>query len=533
MTRLTDTSKRKADSENELSLVEFVDLIFEELGDKWKFKRARTIDYSSVLCSIYWQETIIPCVTELYDMAQSDSTLFEFFVAFLSQFDIGRDSSSKDFGTIHIFYSLKNLKTWQSKIILSRIEGVSEQDVSKLQRLLEDNNPENFRKVLRSMKNFHSIIDYCSVLSRVDSLSLIYASIIKHHDTGSLGKLFLLIEQYTHYFYFSYYDNNRLCDGIIYDFLCILNRTRNCKYGDKFCEVTKYIGEFFITGLILFYCMYKSQMPIEVRDVLSDIVLSEYGNNLDLLYPKFNKCNTDEEKSAFLKEVGGDMETKFYRFLYKYMDQELAAQNIPLMTELSTAIVEHPFINPFLLETNQPVLSKSEEATAPISNDHNLAVNHSGLSPDGKKWKLQKYLRREIDINTANRCVGLKQSIVDMGDGKLTKFIKGIAEMGFFDGTTDNMNAFAYILTGRSFRNKTGTVEWRKDYKKVGDNEGLYILLWMSLRMFEDAPYGQKYTQLFDALGIANNFKNPSASAEHSCIEGFRNLVKDCFNMDA
>ena len=120
-----------------------------------------------------------------------------------------------------------------------------------------------------------------------------------------------------------------------------------------------------------------------------------------------------------------------------------------------------------------------------------------------------------------------------MGDGKLTKFIKGIAEMGFFDGTTDNMNAFAYILTGRPFRNKTGTVEWRKDYKKVGDNEGLYILLWMSLRMFEDAPYGQKYTQLFDALGIANNFKNPSGSAEHPCIEGFRKLVKECFNMDA
>ena len=531
MTRLTDTSKRKVDSEDGLSLVEFVDLIFNELANKWKFKRARTIDYSSVLCSVYWQEKIIPCVTELNDMAQTDSTLFEFLVAFLSQFDIGKDSS-KDFGTLQIFYSLKSLKTWQSKIILSRIEGVSEQDVSKLQRLLEDNDFENFRKVLLSMKKFHSIIDCCGVLSRFNSLRSIYASIIKHHDTDSLGKLFLLIEQYIQYFSFSYDDSNRLCDGIIYDILCILDKTRRRKYGDDFCEVAMYIGECCISGLILFYCIYKNQMPIGIRDVFTDIVLCDYCNDLDLLYTEFNKCNTDEKKIAFLKAVGNDMETKFYRFLYKYMDPELA-QRILLMQELSTAIVEHPFIEPLLLETNQPVLSKSEEATAPISNDHNLAVNHSGLSPDGKKWKLQKYLRREIDINTANHCVGLKQSIVDMGDGKLTKFIKGIAEMGFFDGTTDNMNAFAYILTGRPFRNKTGTVEWRKDYKKVGDNEGLYILLWMSLRMFEDAPYGQKYTQLFDALGIANNFKNPSASAEHPCIEGFRKLVKECFNMDA
>ena len=532
MTRQTAyTSKRKADSENELSLVEFVDLIFEELGDKWKFKRARTIDYSSVMCSVYWRETIIPCVTELNEMAQTDSTIFEFLVAFLSQFDIGKDSS-KDFGTIQMFYSLKSLKTWQSKIILSRIEGVSEQDVSQLQCLLEDNNPEDFVKVLRSKNNFHSIIERCSVLCRFNSLRLIYASITKNPDTDSLGKLFLLIEEYIRYFSFQYDHSNRLCDGIIYDLLCILDKTRRRKYSDDFCEVARYIGECCISGLILFYCIYKNQMPISVRDVFTNIVLGDYSNDLNLLYPKFNKCNTNEKKIAFLKAVGNDMETKFYRFLYKFMDPELA-QRIPLMQELSTAIVEHPFIEPFLLETNQPVLSKSEEATAPFSTDHNLAVNHSGLSPDGKKWKLQKYLRREIDINTANRCVGLKQSIVDMGDGKLTKFIKGIAEMGFFDGTTENMNAFAYILTGRSFRNKTGTVEWRKDYKKVGDNEGLYILLWMSLRMFEDAPHGQKYTQLFDALGIANNFKNPSASAEHSCIEGFRNLVKECFNMDA
>ena len=83
MTRQTAyTSKRKADSENELSLIEFVDLVFEELGDKWKFKRARTIDYSADLCSVYWRETIIPCVTELNEMAKNDSTIFEFFVVF-------------------------------------------------------------------------------------------------------------------------------------------------------------------------------------------------------------------------------------------------------------------------------------------------------------------------------------------------------------------------------------------------------------------------------------------------------------------
>ena len=532
MTRQTAyTSKRKADSENELSLIEFVDLVFEELGDKWKFKRARTIDYSAVLCSVYWRETIIPCVTELNEMAKNDSTIFEFFVVFLSQFDFGKESSI-DFGTLQIFFSLKSLKAWQSKIILSHIEGVSEQDISQLQRLLEENNPEGFRKVLRGIRNYHSIVDSCSVILRHNSLRLIYAYTIKNHDADSLGKLFLLIEQYIQHFSFLYGQSNRLCDGIIYDFLCILNRTRNRKYGDDFCELVKFIGECCITGLILMYCLYKNQMPIGVRDVLSDVVLSDYGNNLDLLYSKFIRCNTDEKKSAFLKKVVSNMETKFYRCLYKYLDQELA-QTIPLMQELSTAVVEHPFINPFLLGTIQPVLSKSEEATAPISSDHNLAVNHSGLSPDGKKWKLQKYLKREIDINTANHCVGLKQSIVDMGDGKLTRFIKGIAEMGFFDGTADSMNAFAYILTGRSFRNKTGAVEWRKDYKKVGDNEGLYILSWMSYHMFDETPYGEKYTQLFNALGVNNPFKNPSASADHPCIEGFRKLVKECFNMDA
>lgn len=362
MTRQTAyTSKRKADSENELSLVEFVNLIFEELGDKWKFKHARTIDYSFVMCSIYWKETIIPCVTELNEMAQTDSTLFEFFVVFLSQFDIGKDSS-KDFGTLQIFYSLKSLKAWQSKIILSHIEGISEQDVSQLQHLLEDNNPEDFTKVLRRTKNFNSIVDCCSVLGRFNSLRVIYASIIKNPDTDSLGKLSLLFEEYIRYFSLLYNQSNRLCDGIIYDFLCILNQTRNRKYGDDFCEVAQYIGECCITGLILLYCMYKNQMPTDVRDLLSNIVLDDYCNDLNSLYSKYNKCNSNEEKTAFLKKVGGDLKTEFYSFLYKYLNHELA-QTIPLMQELSTAVVEHPFINTFLSGTNQPVLSTSEEAT--------------------------------------------------------------------------------------------------------------------------------------------------------------------------
>ena len=136
-----DTFERETVSNDMLTLVEFVDLVFEELDDKWKYKRAHTIDYTAVLCSVYWQETIIPCVIKLYEMAQDNSTVFEFFMVFLSQFDIGKNSS-KDIGTQQIFYCLRNLKAWQSKTILSHIEGASEQDVNHLQHLLEDNNME-------------------------------------------------------------------------------------------------------------------------------------------------------------------------------------------------------------------------------------------------------------------------------------------------------------------------------------------------------------------------------------------------------
>lgn len=154
------------------------------------------------------------------------------------------------------------------------------------------------------------------------------------------------------------------------------------------------------------------------------------------------------------------------------------------------------------------------------------------------RWRLQKYLIRDVEPNLPNEpkkhCEGLKDSIVQRGDGDLTKFIRGIAKMGYIDDNPTTKNSFAYALTGRGgFKTRIIKVHWYHNEAKKGPSESVKVLLYISKYMFKNTG-GVTYTQLFDVLDAGTNpcikeGADQSSSYADTVSPDFKVFYESCF----
>lgn len=152
-----------------------------------------------------------------------------------------------------------------------------------------------------------------------------------------------------------------------------------------------------------------------------------------------------------------------------------------------------------------------------------------------KRWRLQRYLSRQVECgkDSLKHCQGIRENIINKGDDKLTKFIQGIAKMGYIDNDPITKNSFAYALTGRGgFKTKIIKVRWHHTKAKKSLSESVRVLLYISSKMFLTKK--ETYTQLFEVLDAGPNpcikdGKDQSSSYSESVSEEFKKFFESCF----
>lgn len=301
-------------------LSEFVGSVFSELSSQHNEWNGYSEGVYYCVDNIdSWKNTLIPFATRLYKLTQTDDIIYWWLLQLMSQVDICKDRK-EDFRKKDVFDVLSQLNLRHRAIIL---ENTVQNHAEELQKALDENAIDAFRSMLPIIDDDETIYKIGRVLKRAIDVRDIYERTMTHTEGDALGILFVLFRRYYYYFSDAYKENHRACDGMAKNVFLSLYQTQYRNNKISFCDIADNIGNLWVSSLIIANHNHNTQMPLSVRELLSDVLLShntsdKYGE----LYDELDKYDTDEQKEALIEEYGGWLKLERYGFIYRFLEEE-------------------------------------------------------------------------------------------------------------------------------------------------------------------------------------------------------------------
>lgn len=297
----------------------FVDSVFSELSshtNEWNVYLEGYGYFDSPDC---WNNTLIPLAIRLYELAQTDDMVYFWLLQLMSQIDICKDRK-EDFRKKDVFDVLSQLNLKHRTIIL---EKTVQNHAEELQKALDENVLDAFRSMLPIIDDDETIYNIGRVLKRAIDVRDIYERTVTYTKGDALGILFVLFRQFYYYFADAYEENHRASDGMAKNVFLALYQTQYRVDKNDFCDIADYIGNLWISGLILAYHYHNTQMPLAVRDILLDVLQGQ--NTIDKhgeLYDELDNCDTEKQKEKLIEKYGGWLKLESYGFICRVLNEE-------------------------------------------------------------------------------------------------------------------------------------------------------------------------------------------------------------------
>lgn len=301
-------------------LSEFVDSVFSELSSQYNEWNGYSEGVYYCVDNIdSWKNTLIPFATRLYKLTQTDDMVYWWLLQLMSQVDICKDRK-EDFRKKDVFDVLSQLNLKHRTIIL---ENTVQKHAEELQKALDEKALDAFRSMLPIIDDDETIYKTGRVLKRAIDVRDIYEKTMTHMEGDALGRLYVLFRRYYYYFSDAYKKNHRACDGMAKNVFLSLYQTQYRNNKISFCDIADNIGNLWVSSLIIANHNHNTQMPLAVRELLSDVLLShntsdKYGE----LYDELDNYDTDEQKEALIEEYGGWLKLERYSFIYRFLEEE-------------------------------------------------------------------------------------------------------------------------------------------------------------------------------------------------------------------
>ena len=298
---------------------EFVDSVFTELNSPTNEWYADLSNYGyNYYNPTYWENALIPLAIRIYELAQNDDTIYWWLLRKMSLVDLCK-ASIEDFRKREVFDVLLQLKPEHRRVIL---ENSVPKHAEELQKALDNDALETFRSLLPLIADDDTIYNIGRVLVRVNEVRDIFERTMCYTEGDSLGRLFVLLREYYHYFAKEYNYNNRYCDGLANNVFLALYQTQYREDKVDFCDVANEIGKIWVKNLVLAYFLNKDSMPKSVRDVLYNILQSKSHFDYHELEDELSFCDNEEQTEDLKKRVGGWLDLEKYTHTFFMFDQE-------------------------------------------------------------------------------------------------------------------------------------------------------------------------------------------------------------------
>lgn len=300
-------------------LSEFVDSVFTELSSHSNEWNEYTEGYGYFDNPDCWKNTLIPLAIRLYELAQTDEMVYWWLLQLMSQVEICKDRK-EDFRKKDVFDVLSKLNLKHRTIIL---ENTVQNHAKELQKALDGNALDAFRSMLPIIDDDETFYKIGRVLKRAIDVRNIYERTMTHTEGDALGILFVLFRQFYYYFTDAFEENHRACDGMAKNVFLALYQTQYRVNKNNFCDIADYIGNLWVSGLILAYHNHHTQMPLAVREFLLDVLQGQ--NTSDKhgeLYDELDNYDNEEQKETLIEKYGGWLKLESYGFICRVLNEE-------------------------------------------------------------------------------------------------------------------------------------------------------------------------------------------------------------------